>query len=203
MKIQRYESFSSFRVFWVFGANIVGPVFISKTLIEDWRQLHCRSSNDSIGSLDGWWSNDTIDSRKHSITRAILFSCRRNDSSISHIRSLTLSTCSSSVAYLDRTFHWGGYSFAHLLQFVWLYACANWYILRQSTYLTASGIKSSATSGHPNRLWLGVNASRSSGLSLIGVNRLVFSVCSTKHNVFVNIRNVRRRWFPGIANMVF
>ena len=137
-----------------------------------------------------------------SIKRAILFSFRRTDSSISDTKFPTFSTRSSSVAHLDLTFHSGRYSFAHLLQIIWFYAWDTLYILRQSTYLTASRIKGSAITGRPNREWFGVNASRSSRLSLTGVNGLAFNVCSTKHIVVVSSDNVSCR-FPRIANIAF
>ena len=99
----------------------------------------------------------------------------------------------------DLTFYFGRYSFAHLLQTIWLYAWATLYILR---HVHASGIKGSANTGCPNRKWLGVIASRSSGSSLTRVKGLAFSVCSTKHIVVVNTGNVRRL-FPRISNMAF
>ena len=57
-----------------------------------------------------------------SVTRTILFSGGRTDSSISHTRSPTFRTRSSSVAHLGCTFNLGNYSFAHLFQIVCLYA---------------------------------------------------------------------------------
>ena len=102
-------------------------------------------------------------------------SSRWNDSLISHTRYPNFNTRSSPVAYLDRTFHFAGHSFAHLFQLIRLYAWATLYILRQSTYLTAWGIKGSANTGRPNRMGLGVkavNASRSSKSSLTGVTGL-------------------------------
>ena len=134
------------------------------------------------------------------ITRDNLFSCRRIYLSISHTRSPTLSTRSSSVAHLECTFLFGTYYFGHLFQIIWLYAWATLFILQQSTYLTASGIKRSANTARSNRKWLGVYASRSSGSSLTRVKGLPFSFCLTKHIVVASTGNVIHR-FPRLANM--
>ena len=65
-------------------------------------------------------------------------------------------------------------------------------------YLVESGNKGSASTGRVSRKWLAVSASKSSGLSLTGVNGLAFKVCSTKNIVVVNRGNISCH-FPKFA----
>ena len=47
--------------------------------------------------------------------------------------------------------------------------------------------------GRPSRKWMGVNASRSSGLSVIGVNGHAFKACLTRHRVVASVSSVSLR----------
>ena len=52
--------------------------------------------------------------------------------------------------------------------------------------------------GRPSRKWLGVNASKSFGLSVTGVNGRAFKACSTRHRVVVSVSSVSLQ-VPRIA----
>ena len=81
--------------------------------------------------------------------------------------------------------------FTHLFRIIWLYAWATLYIFQQSMFLAAAGIKRSATTGSLKRVWLGANASKSSGSSLKEVGGLVFSVCLTTQILVFNTSNAK------------
>ena len=127
-------------------------------------KFHCGSSEEPIGCLGWHWLHNTIITRLYFVIRAVLLSCR-TDSSISHSRSPTFNTRSSSALHFGRTFHLGGHSFVRLFQIIWFSAWASLYTLRPTTYLTEPGTSDSAKTSRHKRKWFDFDGSRSLGSS--------------------------------------
>ena len=136
-----------------------------------------------------------------SVIRSVLFSCRRNDSSISHNRSAIFNTSSVSVAHFDRHSTWEDILSPilsdHLI--VWLSHFVHLLAVHVSNWIWHQGLHYHKSS---RQKMIGHWCCQILWIMLTGVKGLAFSVGSTKHIVILNTGNVRRR-HPRNANIAF